>query len=78
MNSMVLASMTPKLNRILFLKSRFGVDFQGETWEHNKVLIEITYIAHAIVWVKLKGKGSYVETLVEWNMHKNLPPQKDI
>ncbi len=44
----------------------------------NKVLIKIAYIAHASVCEFLEGERDYVETLVEWNMHKNLPPQKDI
>jgi len=44
----------------------------------NKVSIEIAYIAHARVCEFLEGDRSDVETLVEWNTHKNLPPQKDI
>jgi hypothetical protein len=44
----------------------------------NKVSIEIVYIAHAHVCEFLEGKRGDVETPVEWNMHKNLPPQKDI
>jgi hypothetical protein len=42
----------------------------------NKVSIEIAYIAHACEF--LEGERGDAKTLVEWNMHKNLPPQKDI
>ncbi len=44
----------------------------------NKILIKIAYITHACVCEFLEGEQSDVETLVEWNMHKNLPPRKDI
>jgi hypothetical protein len=44
----------------------------------NKVSIKIVYIAHAHVCEFLEGKWGDVETLVERNMHQNLPPQKDI
>jgi len=40
--------------------------------------IEIAYIAHAHVCEFLEGKWGDVETPMEWNMHKNLPLQKDI
>ncbi len=41
----------------------------------NKVLIKIAYIAHANVCEFLEGERDDVETLLEWIMHKNLPPQ---
>jgi hypothetical protein len=41
------------------------------------MLIKIAYIAHASVCEFLEGERDDVETLVEWNMHKNLPPQKE-
>jgi hypothetical protein len=44
----------------------------------NKMLIEIAYITHAHVYEFLEGKQGDVETPVEWNTRKNLPPQKDI
>ncbi len=44
----------------------------------NKVSIKIVYIAHAHVREFLEGKWGDVETPMEWNMHKNVPPQKDI
>ncbi len=40
--------------------------------------IEIAYIAHAHVCEFLEGEQGDAKILVEWNMHKNLPPQKDI
>jgi len=43
----------------------------------NKVLIKIAYIAHVGVCEFLEGEQDDVETLVEWNMNKNLPPQKE-
>jgi hypothetical protein len=42
----------------------------------NKVLIEIAYIAHERVCEFLEGERSDVETLVEWNTHKNLPHKR--
>jgi hypothetical protein len=44
----------------------------------TKVSIEIAYIAHAHVYEFLEGEQGDVETPMEWNTHKNLPPQKDI
>jgi hypothetical protein len=44
----------------------------------NKVLIKIVYIAHAHVLEFLEGKWGDVETPMEWNMHKNVPPREDI
>jgi hypothetical protein len=40
--------------------------------------IKIVYIAHAHVREFLEGKWSDVETPMEWNMHKNMPPWEDI
>jgi hypothetical protein len=44
----------------------------------NKVSIKIAYITHAHVSKFLEGEQGGVKTLVEWNTHKNLPPQKNI
>ncbi len=44
----------------------------------NKVPIKIAYIPHAHVCEFLEGKQGDVQAPVEWNMHKNLPSQKDI
>ncbi len=44
----------------------------------NKVSIEIAYVTHARVCEVLEGEWGDAKTLVEWNMHTNLPPQKDI
>jgi hypothetical protein len=43
----------------------------------NKTLIEIAYIPHARVSKFLEGEWGDVETLVEWNIHMKLAPQKD-
>jgi len=44
----------------------------------NKMSIEIAYITHACVCDFLEGEQNDVETPLDINMHKNLPPQKDI
>jgi hypothetical protein len=44
----------------------------------NKMSIKIAYITHACVCEFLEGERNDVETPLEINMHKNLPPQKDI
>jgi hypothetical protein len=42
----------------------------------NKVSIDIAYITHALVCEFLEGEGGGAKTLVEWNIHKNLPHKR--
>jgi hypothetical protein len=42
----------------------------------NKVAIEFTYIPYACVLKFLESERGDVQTLVEWNKHKNLPPRQ--
>jgi hypothetical protein len=44
----------------------------------NKVPIKIVYITHAHVSKFFKDEQGDVETSMEWNTHKDLPPQNDI
>jgi hypothetical protein len=41
------------------------------------VSIEIAYIPYAHILEFLEGEHGNMNTRVEWNIHKNLPPQKD-
>jgi hypothetical protein len=54
------------------------VDSKGEGWKHKQVSIKILNITHACVCEFLEGERDDVETPMECNMQKNLPPQKDI
>ncbi len=38
--------------------------------------IEFTYIPYACVLKFLESERGDVQTLVEWNKHKNLPPRQ--
>ncbi len=42
----------------------------------NKVAIEFTCIPYAYVLKFLESERGDVQTLVEWNKHKNLPPHQ--
>ncbi len=44
----------------------------------NKVSTKITYIPYARDSEFLEDEHENMNTLVEWNIHKNLPPQKDV
>ncbi len=44
----------------------------------NKVVIETTYIPHACVSEFLQGERGDMQTMVKWNISKNLSPQQDV
>jgi hypothetical protein len=41
----------------------------------NKVAIETAYISHAYVSKLLESEERDMQTLIKWNVPKNLPPQ---
>jgi hypothetical protein len=51
-----------------------GIQHGGQ----SKVSIKITYIPYARDLKFLKDECENMNTPVEWNIHKNLPPQKDV
>jgi hypothetical protein len=44
----------------------------------NKVAIETAYILHVHVIEFLQGEWMDMQTLVEWNISKNLSPQENV
>jgi len=44
----------------------------------NKVTIETAYIPHVRVFEFLQGEQGDMQTMVKWNISKNLSPQQDV
>jgi hypothetical protein len=44
----------------------------------NKMSTKIVYIQYVRVLEFLEGEHGNMNTLVEWNIHKKIPPQKDV
>ncbi len=44
----------------------------------NKKSIDVAYIPYAHVQDFLQGERSNLRTPMEWNIHKNMPAQKDV
>jgi hypothetical protein len=54
-NSQITINSSAKLNKIVVFKCGFGVDSQGQGWEHKQVSIKIVYITCACVCEFLEG-----------------------